>query len=131
MTIPTPNFPLFLSEAWWQLILDNWNTHASRSTLGGLGVVAFETEGGGFNAVTVRFAEEGTAELVDPSTPLIGRFRATEANWRSFIFGRFSATEGVVRGRIQFAGSYFHVLRYANAFDTFAQAASRFLKPVE
>lgn len=121
----------FLSEPWWRLVLNNWNSHASRSSLGGVGVVVFETEGEEYNPVTIHFAEDGTAKLVDPLTPLIGRFRANEENWRSFIFGQFSASEGVIRGRIQFAGSYLHVLRYANAFDMFAQSARKFLEPID
>ncbi len=131
MTTSSDSLPPFLSLAWWNLVITNWNTHASRSVLGGLGVLVFETEAEGYDPITVRFADDGSAELVEATTESLGRFRATPENWHAFISGKFGAPEGVMRKRIIFSGSYPHILRYANAFNTFAQAARAFLAVAE
>ena len=120
----------FLSREWWQSVLSDWNTVEARSGLAGLGVVCFETVGVP-HVTAVRFDDQGRGTLVDPLTPSVGRFSATEKNWRSFIRGRFSAPEGVLRGRIEFAGSYEKVILHANSFTKFARNASKFLDGVE
>lgn len=50
-------------------------------------------------------------------------FIATRANWAASVQGAFSATEGVLRGRIRFVGSLARILPYSKAFNRLADAA--------
>lgn len=111
-------------EPWWRSVVAAWNDSESRGSLAGAGTIGFEVLDRP-STVWIRFGSSGQASLVpEPrSRSHVSVLSATEREWRAFVAGKFSATMGVLSGRIRHRGSVTKLMPYGLAFNNLAAVA--------
>jgi SCP-2 sterol transfer family len=109
---------------WWSALCDEWNTHACKGDLAGLGTVCFVVTDRDGPDTWIDWDETGTARMSAPdeSAPC---FRANTKVWLRFVEGELSAAEGVLSGQITFVGNLRTILPYVDAFNNLGSAARR------
>src|SRR4051794_9474485 len=106
-----------LSPGWWGALIQNWNLYPGRHVLAGLGRVQFVVLGEPSLSVWICWDESGNAQECAGGSANDPCFSATAENWRAFMARRFTATAGVIQGRLRFEGTVRKVLPYSQAFN--------------
>lgn len=77
--------------------------------------------------VSLEWDTEGRVRRLPDVDKTAPRFTATKNDWLAFIRGEFTATMGLLRGRISFEGQLRDILGYSDAFNNLAIVARRLL----
>jgi putative sterol carrier protein len=107
---------------WWQGVVEAWNRGPHTGRLARLGKVAFEVLDEKSNPLQVlRFDQEGIAclDVCSPEEEL-PTFSSVGSTWIGFLQGEFTATQGVLSGRLRYKGALIQVLPFSTAFNDLA-----------
>ncbi len=118
-----PRNSAFLSSIWWDKVVEAWNNSHQRGALAGLGLLCFEVLDGDYESACIEWDSVGYARRLLPWSTPCSTLSATVSNWWDFVSGRFSATMGVLQGRLQFRGEMTQILPYSAAFNRLAEVA--------
>lgn len=113
-----------LSSLWWDKLIEEWNRSSFKNKLAGFGPICFQVLDSDFAPVWIEWDTVGRAEHIDVQTKDSPCLSASEANWMAFINGEFTATTGVLQGRITYRGELSQILPYSLAFNHLAKAAA-------
>ena len=113
------------SKDWAEGFVHEWNASSVASKLRGLGSVTFRVTDAGESLVTLHWSERGQAKLLDEVDCTAPMLSASMADWLAFVRGEFSATAGVMDGRMRFEGQLTAILPYTLAFNDVAKVAGR------
>lgn len=111
------------TSAWWDKVVDAWNASPHVGTLAGLGLISFLVRDPKFEPVYIYWDNSGHAQRCQITDEECPSFSATTTNWLAFINAKFTATEGVLRGKLEYEGDLQCILPYSLAFNLFAQEA--------
>jgi hypothetical protein len=118
---------LFSTESWITEIA-NWNVFARRDCLARLGTVCFRIqESAGDSSNNINFDRSGSVAIVVDDLSAAYAFDTAPSNWIAYISGEFTASQGVLNGRLNFSDGLIGPLPDSIAFNIFAGACEAFL----
>jgi putative sterol carrier protein len=115
------------TSPWWDKVVDAWNASPHLQELSGLGVVSFFVQDADSEPVYIYWDNSGRAKRCNNAEKGCPSFKATTTHWLAFINAEFTATAGVLAGKLEFEGDLQRILPYSLAFNLFAQEARTIL----